>query len=101
MLDDEAPGRGHADALAAAYDQRHADLALELGDLPGYGRLCEVQCHGGRREGAPLTDFPECLDETKVHNSMFGLCIFIVLALILCRGHTLPVNSKSGEREAR
>ena len=68
MLDHQATGRGQAHTLAAAHDQRHPNLALELGHLPRDGRLGEVE--GGRRrgEGAPLAHLPERFHEAKIHS---------------------------------
>src|SRR5690606_18630733 len=62
-----APGLGERDAQPVANEERHSEFVFELLDLPGQGRLRDVEAFGRPCHARRLGDCDEGTDVTEVH----------------------------------
>ena len=66
-LDDVAPHRGQHDLARRTFEQRHAQLLLQLADLGGEGRLADEAGGGGAAEVAVLGQGYQVFEVAKIH----------------------------------
>ena len=79
---------GQAHAVPAAFEQRAAQLALEVGDLAGEGRLRHMQGLGGARHGTLLAHGEVVAEHADVHGTPFRAvwrCVRLSLCLVCIR----------------